>query len=216
MYELTGKVAFVTGAGGRYGFGRAIASRLAREGADVAVTDILRQPGDPIRRPLGDWQGIRSVAEEIQSLGRRALALALDVRSAAEVAAAVHEALTALGHIDILVNNAGGAPGRDRVPVVDLFTQALALELAPFGTTVNAICPGVADTERIDYLGRTASGDFDERQRAEEVAKKAKVIPLGRLATPEDVAQVTAFLASAEAAYMTGQAINVSGGSIMH
>ncbi len=279
MYDLSGKVAFVTGAGGQYGFGRAIALRLAREGADVVVTDIRQAPGAPFRRPVETWRGITSVAEEVQNLGCRALAIALDVRSPVEVAAAVEQALAVFAHVDILVNNAGAAPGADRVPVVDLkeaewdrvldtntkgaflcsraiaaamihrggggriinmssdcgklgfankaaycaskfaligFTQALAMELAPFGITVNAICPGLADTERIDYYGRTVTGEFDERRRAEEVAQRGKSIPLGRLASVEDVAQVTAFLASSEAAYLTGQAINVSGGAIMH
>jgi NAD(P)-dependent dehydrogenase (short-subunit alcohol dehydrogenase family) len=96
------------------------------------------------------------------------------------------------------------------------FTQALAMELAPAGITVNAICPGGADTDRLDYLGRRPDGSFDPALRARAIAERAAAIPLGRLATPEDVAAVTAFLVSDEAEYITGQAINVAGGSVMH
>lgn len=96
------------------------------------------------------------------------------------------------------------------------FTQALALELAPAGITVNAICPGGADTDRLDYLGRRPDGSFDPALRARAIAERAAAVPLGRLATPEDVAAVTAFLVSDEAEYITGQAINVAGGSVMH
>ena len=62
MYDLSGKVAIVTGAGGRHGIGRAIATRLAREGADVVVTDIL-QSLDAIRTEdrLEGWEGLPSV-----------------------------------------------------------------------------------------------------------------------------------------------------------
>ncbi len=96
------------------------------------------------------------------------------------------------------------------------FTQALARELAPAGITVNTICPGPMDTERIDYFGRRPDGSYDATQRAERVRGLAAAVPLGRLATPEDVATVAAFLASDAAEYLTGQAINVSGGAIMH
>ena len=96
------------------------------------------------------------------------------------------------------------------------FTQSLAMELAPAGITVNAICPGVADTERLDYLGRRPDGSFDAAQRAEAIRGEGAGIPLGRMVTPEDVAAVAAFLASSDAADMTGQAINVDGGKIMH
>jgi NAD(P)-dependent dehydrogenase (short-subunit alcohol dehydrogenase family) len=96
------------------------------------------------------------------------------------------------------------------------FTQALALELAPAGITVNAICPGSADTDRLDYLGRRPDGGYDPALHAEELRRRAAAIPLGRVATPEDVAEVAAFLAGDGAAYVTGQAINVAGGAIMH
>ncbi len=96
------------------------------------------------------------------------------------------------------------------------FTQALALELAPAGITVNAICPGSADTERLDYLGRRPDGGFDPALRAAGLRERAAAVPLGRVATPADVAEVAAFLAGDAAGYVTGQAINVSGGAILH
>jgi NAD(P)-dependent dehydrogenase (short-subunit alcohol dehydrogenase family) len=96
------------------------------------------------------------------------------------------------------------------------FTQALAMELAPHGITVNAICPGSADTDRLDFLGRRPDGSYDEALRARAIAERAAQIPLGRLATADDVAELAAFLGSDAAAYVTGQAINVAGGAIMH
>jgi NAD(P)-dependent dehydrogenase (short-subunit alcohol dehydrogenase family) len=96
------------------------------------------------------------------------------------------------------------------------FTQSLAMELAPAGITVNAVCPGGVDTERLDYLGRREDGSYDEEVRAAEIQRRGALNPLGRLTRPEDVAEVVAFLASDGAEYLTGQAINVAGGSVMH
>jgi NAD(P)-dependent dehydrogenase (short-subunit alcohol dehydrogenase family) len=96
------------------------------------------------------------------------------------------------------------------------FTQSLALELGPAGITVNAICPGAADTERLDHMGRRPDGTFDEALRAERVAQAGATVPVGRVARAADVAEVAAFLAGAGAEYITGQAINVAGGSVMH
>ena len=90
------------------------------------------------------------------------------------------------------------------------------MELASAGITVNTICPGPMDTERLDYLGRREDGSYDPIQRAERIRHLSAVVPLGRLATPDDVAIVAAFLASDAAGYITGQAINVSAGAIMH
>jgi NAD(P)-dependent dehydrogenase (short-subunit alcohol dehydrogenase family) len=84
MYDLSGKVAIVTGAGGRRGIGRAIATRLAREGADVVITDIDRPPL-PEDAAQG-WRGLASVTAEIEDTGRRALGLISDVSDAAQVA----------------------------------------------------------------------------------------------------------------------------------
>jgi NAD(P)-dependent dehydrogenase (short-subunit alcohol dehydrogenase family) len=72
------------------------------------------------------------------------------------------------------------------------------------------------DTERVDYFGRREDGSYDAAQRAERIQRLAAEVPLSRLGTPEDVAAVAAFLASDAAEFITGQAINVAGGVIMH
>ena len=95
-------------------------------------------------------------------------------------------------------------------------TQSLALELAAAGITVNAVCPGGVDSERLDYLGRRTDGSYDEDQRLEQIRRRADLNPMGRLARPQDVAEVVAFLASDGAEYITGQAISVTGGALMH
>lgn len=93
-------------------------------------------------------------------------------------------------------------------------TQSLALEFAPEGIRVNAICPGVVFTQMWEGML-----DGYARKRGlppEEVRPYLESkIPLGRLCTPEDVAAVAVFLASDDAAYMTGQSVNVSGGTVM-
>ena len=115
MYNLNGKVALVTGAGGEHGIGRGIALRLAQEGADVVVTDVTAQPYAD-----ADWGGLPAVQAEIEARGRRALALTCDVTDAASVQSAMRQTLETLGRIDILVNNAGARAAGDRVPVVEL------------------------------------------------------------------------------------------------
>ena len=103
---LSGKVAFITGAAAKRGMGRAVAVRLAQEGADVMVTDKFAAPKSAW---AGDehWQGLEDVVKEIQSMGRKAISAVASVDSAAEVEAAVKKTLDTLGKIDILVNCAG-------------------------------------------------------------------------------------------------------------
>jgi 3-oxoacyl-[acyl-carrier protein] reductase len=84
-------------------------------------------------------------------------------------------------------------------------TQAAAWELGSHGINVNCVCPGYVLTE----MGA-------DTRTPELVAEWSTRSPLGRLAVPDDVAAVTMFLASADADYCTGQAVNVTGGMIMH
>ena len=116
MYDLKGKVALVTGAAGKEGLGRAIALRLAQEGANLAVNDL---GGAKSRRGSLD-----DVVAEIDALGKGALAVYADVTKADQVERMVAETVNHFGRIDILVNNAGAPAGKDRVPVVELEESA--------------------------------------------------------------------------------------------
>jgi NAD(P)-dependent dehydrogenase (short-subunit alcohol dehydrogenase family) len=91
-------------------------------------------------------------------------------------------------------------------------TQSLAKEVAPSGIRVNAVCPGVVTETAMRTEIEQVSPAFNIPPSAE----RAKSIPLKRLAVPADVARVVTFLLSEEADYMTGQAINVTGGLWMH
>jgi len=276
--RLAGTVAIVTGAGRMRGIGRAIAVRLAEDGADVVVTALDRPPEDfPEAERHAAWRGAPSVAEEIRGLGRRALPLDLDVTQPEQVQAMVDRTVAEFGRIDVLVNNAGLAlvsgkknlweveddewrreidvnlngvfycckavarvlldqkeggrivnisslAGRVAQPqyggytpakfaVVGL-TQALALELAPYGVNVNCIAPGSTDTDMMDGTFRRTG----ERLGVPFEAVKGAVrnfIPLGRQAEPREIASVVAYLCSPAAAYITGQTISVDGGAIM-
>ncbi len=125
MYDLSGKTAIVTGAAGRRGIGRAIATRLAREGANLVVTAIERPPR-PADAAAG-WRGIESVVAEIEDMGRAALGLYSDVSDADQVADMARQTIDRFGQIDILVCNAGSQPGRDRRLLVDLEEEAFDL-----------------------------------------------------------------------------------------
>jgi len=93
------------------------------------------------------------------------------------------------------------------------FSKSLSEQLAPYGITVNAICPGYTKTERVDELalsfadtGRGSAEDFYKNIEAS--------IPLGKLAAPDEIAAAAAFLASERAAYITGVALQIDGGYI--
>ena len=275
---LQGKVAIVTGGGRMRGIGRAIALRLACDGADVAVSAVPRAPeGLPEHEREAGWRGVQSVAGEIDALGRRTLALDVDVTNPDQVMEMVARTVAELGRIDVLVNNAGlalvsgkknlwetddeewrreidvnlngvyhcckavgarlveqGEGGRiinisslagrvaqpqyggytpAKFAVIGL-TQMLALELAPYNVTVNAICPGSTDTDMMDGTFRRTG---ERMGVAFEMVKEGvkRFIPLGRQADPAEIASVVAYLASPASAYITGQAINVDGGIVM-
>jgi 3-oxoacyl-[acyl-carrier protein] reductase/meso-butanediol dehydrogenase/(S,S)-butanediol dehydrogenase/diacetyl reductase len=276
--SVVGKVAIVTGAGRMRGIGRAIALRLAEDGADVVVSAV-RRPLDtmPAHEREAGWRGVESVAEEITTFGGRALALDVDVTKPEQVREMFDRTAAELGRIDVLVNNAGlalvsgkknlwemdddewrreidvnlngvyhcckavakvlveqGEGGRiinisslagrvaqpqyggytpAKFAVIGL-TQMLALELAPHGVTVNAVCPGSTDTDMMDGTFRRTG----ERMGVPfEMVKQGvkRFIPLGRQADPAEIASVVAYLASPASAYITGQALNVDGGIVM-
>lgn len=281
MYDLSGKVALVTGASGQHGIGRAIALRLAREGADVVVNDLHAAAGQPRQATPAAWGGLPAVVQDIQALGRRALGIEADITDASQVQSMVDQIVGELGRLDILVNNAGAPAGRDRVPVVELeeadfdqvlrvnlkgtflcsraaarvmvqgacggkiimlsstrgkqgvaryaaycaskfavigFAQSLALELAADHINVNVICPGMVDTERLETLAQAVArpGETPRDAHARLLRERAQVVPLGRVADGDDVANTAAFLASSQSDYLTGLCISVSGGTLMH
>ena len=90
-------------------------------------------------------------------------------------------------------------------------TQGLAREMAPHGIRINAICPGIV----VDTAMRTGIEAQQRHYGLPETAEREKMIPMGRVSVPDDVARVAAFLASDESAYMTGESINLSGGLLM-
>jgi 3-oxoacyl-[acyl-carrier protein] reductase len=252
LFDITGKVAIVTGAAS--GIGRAIALDLAGLGASVVAAD----------KAIG---GAQEVMKEIESAGGRAIATETDVTDKKEVEQMVQQTIESFGKIDILVNNAGiiarnsvmdiqeeeldrtfdinlkgvvlcsqaaarhmierkrgkivnlGSSLSSRASVCNLsgggadycaskaavqaFTRSLAMELGPYGINVNAVAPGTTNTPMHEGLWEMAAAYFQNS------------VPLGRLAEPEDIADVVAFLVTDAARYITGQTIHVNGGQIM-
>ena len=97
---------------------------------------------------------------------------------------------------------------------VVMLTKVMAKELAAAGIRVNAICPGVIQTDFTDWRFKLEADILDSTV-GERQAEMLKSIPLGRLGTTAEVADLVAFLASAQSAYITGQAINITGGQLM-
>ena len=259
--RLKNKAAIVTGAG--QGLGEAIARRLAKEGAKVAIADV-------------DYARAKKVAGEIKRRYRRkTLAIQADVTDGKNVAAMVKGVVKEFGRIDILVSNAGVLKAYDitafpeeawrkviEVNLVGYFlcakevakvmkkqrsgviiqinsksgkkgsfhnsayaaskfggiglTQSIALDLAPYGVRVNAVCPGnLLDSPLwVDSLYEQYAKKWGITKN--EVRKKyMSQVPLGRGCSYDDIVNVIVFLAGEEANYMTGQAINVTGGQEM-
>jgi enoyl-[acyl-carrier protein] reductase III len=249
--SLGGRVALVTG--GSRGIGRGIALRLAREGADCAIT--YRS-----RAALAD-----EVVAEIEALGRRALALPLALDEPAQVPDVVAKVADALGRLDILVASAAATAFRPmleqkphnvtktfaisveafvaavqsaaplmkdggRIVVVsgidshqamaghgvlgaakaalESLVRSLALELGPRGITVNAVSPGLLDTDSSRLYFEQGLGV----RWAEASSRIAAATPVRRLGTTDDVASLVAYLAGDAAGFLTGQTILLDGG----
>jgi NAD(P)-dependent dehydrogenase (short-subunit alcohol dehydrogenase family) len=189
---LEGRVAIVTGAGRYAGLGRAVALRLAREGADVAALDLY--PGGTRNademRPLDDeigWNGLPSLIEELEALDRRALALVGDVSRKADVDRMVGGVMSYFGRIDILFNNAGAPIGPDRGMLWTIPEAAFDLTMAVNVKGTFLMCGAVVPhmIARADGYGRivntsSAAARFAYKGGSVYGASKAAISALGR------------------------------------
>ena len=246
MFDLSGKVALVTGAS--RGIGRATAQRLAEQGATV----IAAARGDHAAGCVADITG----------RGHRAEALSVDVTDASALERVPAGIIERHGRLDVVGSNAGIARDQllirmkraewDAVLATNLtatfvlaqaamrpmlkqrggriiavssvvgqmgnagqtnyaaskaglvgFVKALAREVASRGITVNAIAPGMIDTDMARAIADKLQGDWSAQ------------IPLGRLGTVDEIAAAACFLASDEASYITGHVLAVNGGMYM-
>jgi 3-oxoacyl-[acyl-carrier protein] reductase len=155
--DLSGRVALVTG--GSRGLGRADALTLARAGADIVIADILVESDDSGEAerygPLAQAaraQGLvrtEATAEEIHSMGRRALALKCDVTDSSQVGQAVARAVDELGSVDILVNNAGTLDhvGQIENQEPELWKRDLSVNLTGAFNCCQAVWPYMKERE---------------------------------------------------------------------
>lgn len=246
---LAGKSAIVTG--GARGIGYAIALRLAEQGADVCIVDVI--------------DSAEAARDIVERTGRKVMSAAVDVRSRTEVSACVQSVVDAFGTIDVVVNNAGTC-GRIDLEAMDDETWTRDIETNLRGTflfTQAAIYPHmksqgdgrIINISSISGImgGPYASGDGAGRSGPSYAASKGGVIAftkwvakevgtlgvtcntvapgpietpmthnmsysfenqaIKRLGTPEEVAAAVSYLASPEAAFVTGDTLKVCGGA---
>jgi len=125
------------------------------------------------------------------------------------------------GAIVSLASMAGKIGNRNNLPynaskaAVISMTKSLALAHAADGIRVNCVCPGFVETDMWTYVSRE-QGKLMGLTPEEFTRQRASQVPLGRMERPEDVASVIGFLVSSKSRYMTGQALSVDGGLVMH
>ncbi|HUA32759.1 MAG TPA: SDR family NAD(P)-dependent oxidoreductase [Candidatus Binataceae bacterium] len=157
--RLEDKVAIVTGCGRERGIGRAIALRLAREGAHVVAADYCRAMSEYPDAKFGQMQELEGVAAEIRKLGRRSIAVKVDVTDEAEVEAMTAAAIKEFGRVDILCNNAGGGVGGG--PVVqhslDAWNRTVAINLTGTFLCAKHVAPQIIAGGRGGRIINTAS-----------------------------------------------------------
>jgi 3-oxoacyl-[acyl-carrier protein] reductase len=144
MNNLKGKVALVTGAAAKKSMGRAVAVRLAADGASVVVADKFAVPKN-IWPGDENWGGLDAVVQEIKAQGSEGLALVCDVSSSQDVDAAVAKTLAKFGKIDILVHCVG-VRGPIPVPAVELDEKIFRMLLDVNLTGAFLVCKAVAKT----------------------------------------------------------------------
>jgi 2-hydroxycyclohexanecarboxyl-CoA dehydrogenase len=241
--RLDGRVALITGGAG--GIGSATASRLAAEGASIVVADVDVSAAERVAAELGgravwvDVTSVDSIRQMVQQVGPidvlvnnagwdrvqrfvdsdeafwdRVLAINLKGQIACAHAVLPGMIERQQGRIICVASDAGRVGSSGEVVYsaakggVIAFTKAVAREVARFNICVNAVAPGPADTPFLKIFSEDPSNE-------RIVEAMVRATPLRRLAQPVDVAGVIAFLASDDAAFMTGQTVSVSGGLTM-
>lgn len=121
MADLTGKVALISGAARHRGLGRAMALRLAEDGADIVATGRAKNPDKlPQNEKNIGWTGVASLAEEIEAMGRKAIGVEGDVTNKANIESIVSAAKEKFGRIHILINNAAVPSGAGEATILDM------------------------------------------------------------------------------------------------
>ncbi|MAP62516.1 MAG: short-chain dehydrogenase [Microbacterium sp.] len=143
--------------------------------------------------------------DETFAVNSRSMLLTLQIAAREMVAAGNGGAIVNLASMAAKTGGAGQVAYAASKSAVVALTRVAALELGPSGIRVNAMCPGYVLTE----MGA-------DTRTPEKVAQWSSYSPLGRLGEPDDVAGLALFLASPDGAYLTGQAVNITGGMVMH